>query len=115
MPIQTFAPPRAPSLQGKKDIGYRTLKATFGDGYQQRAGDGINTKMVKWDLVWEGLTIAEADAMEAFFDARAGFEAFYYTMPNDIQRKYICEKPVRIQAHGKADSISVTIEQVFNP
>lgn len=114
MTIQTFSPPRPPSLGSKKNIVYAIKEANFGEGHVQRAADGINNKRVSWELTWNGLTVAEADTIEAFFDARGGYQAFYYTVAGDIQRKYRCKNPMRLQAEGQADRITVTFEQVFD-
>lgn len=89
--------------------------AGFGDGYVQRAADGLNTKLVSWDLVWSALATANADTIEAFFDGLLGYQAFLYTVSGDSQRKYTASGFTRVQAQGRADSISVTITQVFDP
>lgn len=115
MTTPTFTPARAPSIGGvQKDIQYKIREAEFGDGYSQRAADGINNKRVTFQLQWKALNKTHADAIEAFLDARRGVQAFYYTVPDDVQRKYICKNFNRPQAHGKADSISATFVQVFD-
>ena len=115
MTIATFAPPRSPSLKSKKNISYRVRNAGFGDGYVQRAADGINTKLVSWDLVWNALTPTDAGTIESFLDGQAGYKAFYYTVPGDIQRKYTCTSFTPVQAEAKSDTIAATFTQVFDP
>lgn len=115
MAITTFTPPRTPSLDSKKTVTYRVKNAGFGDGYVQRSVDGINAAVVTWDLVWKTLSISDANTIEAFLTARAGFEAFYYTAPSDVQRKYICGSVSRVQSEASGDTITVTLSQVFDP
>ena len=79
MTLPTFAPPVSPSVNSQKTVQPRVLKAEFGDGYRQRAADGLNSRPAAWDLKWDALTTADADAIEGFLAARGGVEAFWWT------------------------------------
>jgi phage-related protein len=114
--METFTPPVNPS----PDLGYelepRVLVAGFGDGYEQRAADGLNAmRRVYGDLRFENLTLAEADAITTFFAARAGVEAFFWT-PIDSSEpgKYRCPKWSRRRRTAQAYVVTATLEQAFD-
>lgn len=57
----------------------RVLKAQFGDGYAQRALDGLNAKESTWEVRFANRSTTEATAILDFLDARQGVEAFLFT------------------------------------
>ena len=78
----TFVPPINPIYRSSNDqVSPRTLIAQFGDGYEQRAADGLNSLERDVNLVFDNLTVAQTDTVIAFFEARGGNEAFDYTLP----------------------------------
>lgn len=85
-------PPTAPepSFGVSLDKEYRTLSAPFGDGYSQRTGDGLNTQIEKWNMLWDVILEAEKDILTDFFDSLEGFEFFDFTAPGDsLEKKWI--------------------------
>jgi phage-related protein len=44
---------------------------------------GLNQNPKVWDLTWTAKTTADADAIEAFFDARGGQESFDWAPLDD--------------------------------
>lgn len=95
----------------KKEPKVRSM--SFGDGYEQRARFGINTNPRKWDLRFNGKTDFEADAIEAFLDARAGAESFDWTPPTGTSGKWICRAWTRSITDIEINDISATFEEVF--
>jgi len=72
----------------------RVLKAQFGDGYEQRTQDGLNSNLMVWNLTFSTLTLAELDAIDAFLLALGGADKFQWTPPNpfnDSARWWVCE------------------------
>ena len=114
--MQTFSPPVNPS----PDLGYtvepRVLVAEFGDGYRQRAGDGLNTMRRRYEsLSWDNVSPAEADAITAFFAARAGVEAFFWTPPGSATTgKYRAIRWGRSRRTAQAYRVTATFEQEFD-
>ncbi len=109
----TFNPPLAPGVPSSKKTEYRVKKADFGDGMVQVAQDGVNAATVSWTLTWPVLSLTQATAIQAFFDARGGWESFYYTVPGDIQRLYRSgETAMAYDQSGVLVSFSVTITEV---
>lgn len=109
MTADTFVPAMGPSVNSPKTITYRVKKSQFGDNWVQKAGDGINTKMVSWDLTWAMMLSTDAASIESFMDALAGFGTFLYTVPGDIQRKYTCEGAVRTPLADDFETVTATV------
>lgn len=116
MPADDFVPARPPSLGAKQKVEFRVKTSGFGDGYVQRAADGINAATVSWELSWNALLTAEVAAIRSFFITRGGWQSFLYTVPGDIQRRYISTTPLELmQSRGLSDSFSVTLQEVHDP
>jgi len=113
MPILTFTPPIPPSPGTRNRPEVKILKAEFGDGYTQEAGDGINNVRAVVSLSWDTLTPAQADQIEAFFEARKGYERFYYRLqPGKPLLKWTC--PEWERAYSTPDKISATFRRQFD-
>lgn len=114
--MTTFNPPIQPSISGlSKSVNARALVATFGDGYTQRGSDGLNAIGRTYSLTWNALSVANADTIESFFEARAGYEAFEWTAPRDsVAKKWIVQEWTRSNIDPTLDSISATFIQVFD-
>jgi phage-related protein len=65
----------------KQDMKPRILKAQFGDGYMQRARDGINTVTESWSLSWKNRKEAEGKKLVDFFESTGGIHAITWTPP----------------------------------
>lgn len=113
MSLETFSPPLNPDGGGDKAVEPRVLRVDFGDGYSQRAGDGLNTMLDRITATWGLLTPAQADEIEAFFRARGGHEAFWWTPPHESDpRKFICVSWRRRWARAGYDAITAVFEHV---
>lgn len=115
---ETFTPPRAPRVGGGVSIDEtaRILEASFGDGYEQRAGDGINNVRVQLPLSWAPMYLVDADAIVAFFRARRGYEAFYWTAPGEsAPRLWKCKAWSKTEAGTKLIwTVQATFDEVFD-
>lgn len=111
-PIFTWVPSRGPS----KEITPRVRRASFGDGYEQRVGDGINTRFRTWSLSFNNRSESESNAIEGFLEARNGVESFTWVDPNGHSAKWICEKWSRVEVDSlptaKLSSISTSFREV---
>ena len=93
------------------EIRHRTLSAKFGDGYEQAAGDGINTKVQRWPLTFSG-SKAEILAIQDFLDRHGGWKRFLWTPPTQ-------DAPIAVRAPAYSPvsqafnvyTLSVTLEQ----
>ena len=97
----------------------KTRIVQFGDGYQQRLLYGIPSHMNPkvWDLRWTATSNSDADAIEAFFDARAEDAASFDWSPIDDAStyKWICRSWQRTHQYANINIITATFEQVFEP
>lgn len=97
----------------------KTRTVQFGDGYQQRLLYGIPSHMNPkvWDLRWTATSNSDADAIEAFFDARAEDAASFDWSPIDDAStyKWICRSWQRTHQYANINIITATFEQVFEP
>lgn len=109
-----------PSWQSKCDFTQNATVIQFGDGYEQRAPIGLNSKRLSFELVWDQVTTAKAAAVLAFFEARGATEAFLWTpfAPHGAggPLQFVTRPPV---THTKiaydCESVRVRIDQDFNP
>lgn len=109
MPLDTLI---TQSSQGGRK--YRTIVVQFGDGYSQRAPDGINSKLESWNLVWQNVTTAERATILAAFDAVGGWDHLTWTPPGGSSTKWrIVEGYTEVAKSGDHWDISVNVEQVF--
>jgi phage-related protein len=84
MPAFTWKP-----YSATKTIAPRVRSAVFGDGYAQRMADGINSAPRQWQLVFQR-PITEVAAIDAFLQARAGYEAFDWTDVDGVVGRWVC-------------------------
>lgn len=85
----TFDPTWLPQVGASLSEKPRVKKIQFGDGYQQRVTDGINTNLERWSLTFKG-NPAVNTAIDAFLSARNGTEAFNWTTPKGRAIAVVC-------------------------
>lgn len=108
----TFTPDFGASVEVKP----RVRVVRFGDGYEQRVGDGINTKPQNWSLRFSNRDDAEAAAIVSFLDARGGFEAFNWTpLLASTPIRVVCREWNRSIDRHNLNTVTATFEQVFEP
>jgi len=111
MPTFTYIPSYSVSLS----VEPRVLKSKFGDGYEQRGGDGINIIVRKWSLDFSMRYQDEIDPIVAFLDAQAGITAFDWTPPYGDAGKWVCDSYTQRVEKGNMYSLSATFREVFEP
>jgi phage-related protein len=108
MPVFTWFPDASVSVETEPVV--RT--ARFGDGYEQRVPEGINTMPEKWDLTFTG-TRAEIDPIAVFLREHKGSVAFDWTTPDEVTGRFICRKWSKSRERGVKVTMSFTLEQVY--
>jgi phage-related protein len=108
---------------GRK-IKNRILVAKFGDGYEQRVGDGINLKEDSFSLSFNNRTSTEINKMAAFFDKKAG-ESFTFSVTDvpdpatgntvDTDLKVVCDEYSIDYLRENIHSLSTTFRRVYEP
>lgn len=92
----------------------RALVAQFGDGYQQAAADGINTKIDSWPLTF----IKRRDKMQPlvdFLDEVGQWQAFLWTPPMGTENAYRRAEYTLIPMGAELYSLTVTFNRVYTP
>ncbi|MDP2026453.1 phage tail protein [Sulfuriferula sp.] len=85
----------------------------FGDGYEQRVGEGINLVPQNWKLGFDNIDIATANAIVAFLVGKAGLTAFTWTPKGGTQIKVVCRSWTATYINVASRSVSCLFEQVF--
>jgi phage-related protein len=73
--------PYVPDYASPLEETPRIRKAQFGDGYEQRTADGLNTILQKWSVKFNVRPRADADEILAFFRALGGTTPFEFVVP----------------------------------
>lgn len=102
----------------------RIAKVAFGDGYEQRAPDGINTLPLIYDVSFLRRRREICQAVARFLAGadvvytRQPYEFFWWTPPfpnDDRPLKFKCEKWTMNFEEFNAYTLNATFEQVFDP
>ena len=94
------------SQQSKHKKGYNTIVTQYGDGYIQRASDGINTQKEMWDILYDNLTNAELATLQSFFDTVEMFGVIEWAPPGESEKKWIIDPEKEIQFTVKAGDVN---------
>lgn len=100
-----------PVWTSKRNTNTRILKQDFGDGYSQRAGDGINTTVDTWDIEFRG-TSTVIDGIVTVLESKAGHTNFTWSYAGT--QKWICKQWSYADLGGDTRSLSATFEEVFD-
>lgn len=74
-----------------KSTKARVLESGFGDGYRQRAGDGINVIEDEWSLEWV-LESTGANTLTGFLETHGGYTSFDWTPKGESSaKKWTCD------------------------
>lgn len=93
----------------------RVKKAQFGDGYEQRAPDGINNTPQVWELSFDQVDDAVADDMVAFLRQQGGMAFNYVPMRSTTALRFKCERWTRSYSTPGESSLRARFDQVFEP
>ncbi|ARH11771.1 minor tail protein [Vibrio phage VaK] len=93
---------------------FRVRSASFGDGYTQKAGDGINGKRQTWPLSFTKKK-AEAEAIKQFFDDHKGYQSFAWKPPLEPLGLYQVEEYTLLPLGAGMYRISATFTESFHP
>lgn len=113
-----------PSYSTDLSVKPRIARVSFGDGYEQRAPDGINANKLVYQVVFLRRRKEIADALEKFFEGRKVYylrtpsEYFWWTppAPHDLKPlKFVClEWQIKFEEFNSYTT-TATFEQVFDP
>lgn len=101
-----------PDLGAQKSTKPTVYSIKFGDGYEQRIPVGINSKPHSWQVKFTR-SLAEAESIGGFLEARGGVEAFTWTDPGGSVANYVCREWTQSKSSFGVCVVSGTFEQVF--
>lgn len=102
-----------PDFGATKKLQPKVNSISFGDGYEQRARNGLNTNPQSWDLAFSNRTDTEAEAIDDFLAARGGAESFDWTPYNESAGKYVCKEWSKSIDGFNRNTIQAIFLQVF--
>lgn len=97
----------------------RVLVARFGDGYEQRLADGINTIEEQYEVSFLNRPKAEIDDLIVYFDAKGGVTSFNFTIPDTNASpqekvvKVVCANYTRVYVNTNCYSCTATFRRVY--
>jgi len=104
----------APSRGFTQDVAPSVHTAKFGDGYAQRVIHGINNIASAWSLLFQSQPLADADAIIAFFESKAGATSFTWLPPDEATEVLvICTKWNKTYESEISRNITATFERVY--
>lgn len=118
MAFPTFVPPHGVNISPGSSVEFqpRVRRADFGDGYSQRAGDGLNTLSRKVEANFQVLYSDEAEAIITFFTNRRGYLPFMWTLPGETSpRQWIAPSWRRTYSDTKITDVTASLEETFDP
>jgi phage-related protein len=87
-----------PDKSMTKTAAPRVLQISFGDGYEQRIADGINSINETYSLSFKTRLKEDIDDIVSFLDAQKNVAKFLYTMPDSNNTTRTGEKDVKVVA-----------------
>jgi len=101
---------------------HRVLTANFGDGYEQRVLDGINTKNDSFSISFNNRTAQDINLIAAFFDTKAG-KSFNFTITDTFTGgnlsnstiKVVCQEYNITYIRENFHSLTCTLRRVYEP
>lgn len=100
-----------------RSSSHRILTASFGDGYEQRALDGINTKMETFNVSFNSRPATEINLFTAFFDKKASlsFNLTITRLGGDETIRVICENYNTSYIYEDFHNLTATLRRVYEP
>lgn len=114
MALDTFTPPRNPTVGSSGDFQFRVQENKFEDS-SQRIPLGTNNMDDTENLTWDLLTFEEFVYIRDFLKSKKGSEAFYYQLPeNSEPEKWICPSFRKGYEHATYISCSAVFKRVYD-
>jgi len=100
-----------PDYSAQLTMKPRVNKMQFGDGYEQRQSDGLNTKLQSWSVKFKRNTV-EAQAINDFLTNLGGVDAFNWTTPDEYAATFVCEDWGKTTDDAGWETVSATFREV---
>ena len=97
-----------------KESSHRILTATFGDGYEQRVRDGINTLDQNFSITLSNRIWEEIALISSYFDIIQP-QSFSINLEKQTGIKVVLETYSVMVGHDDVQSISAELRRVYEP
>lgn len=103
------------SQASQGDREYKVLDVKYGNGYGQRARDGINSVVDTWSIEYANVPYSDFTAICAAFDLAAGVDYFTWQAPGDATvKKWVVPKFSKAAMSGGVYTVTAELKQVFD-
>jgi|TARA_Y100000114_G_scaffold97101_1_gene90415 phage-related protein len=117
--ITGFSAPVQPDKGFTRQTGMKVLKSQFGDGYELRIADGINTKQQTLNVAFTTRPKAEIDDLVKFFEDLGGVTKFRFDLEDSNEGSSeesifcICENWSQTWAFDNFYTLQATFRRVY--
>jgi phage-related protein len=80
-----------PDYSARKRMKPRVTVLKFGDGYEQRTTDGLNTKLESWSVSFKRSPTA-INSIDSFLNTCGGVTAFNWETPDGVTKTFVCRE-----------------------
>lgn len=94
-------------------LDQKVVIASYGDGYEQRAALGLNSKSYKWEITLSYLSLTDRNTMNAFYMTHGRVISFDWTPPNGTAGKYRFDSALSETSIALYYNYTFTLVQVF--
>lgn len=100
-----------------RTIKHRVLTAKFGDGYEQRVTDGVNSKGDTFAISINNRLATEVNLIAKFLDVKAGsnFDFIVTDYDGDTTLKVVCDDYNVIYTREEYHSLTANFRRVYEP
>lgn len=105
----TFKPLANPTVTTKQ----RSIVAQFGDGYAQRASDGINGNTEEWTLQFSGC-LDDIAPIRDFLNIHGGWKSFLWVTPMGDTQHFVTPEGYTYVPHNGINFATLTVKFVQN-
>ena len=96
----------------------RVLKVQFGDGYEQRIAEGLNSSNENYQISYSNRPKAEIDDIAAFIDEKKGVTSFNYVIPDtnnggETTIKVVCDQYNLVYVSDSSYTFTATFRRVY--
>jgi phage-related protein len=96
-----------------KRVKHRLLVAKFGDGYEQRVRDGINTQETTFNFAFKNRPWEEIEVLSAFLDVKAGLN--FDAVISEETVKVVCENYDINYGQNDIHTLTGNFRKVYEP
>lgn len=98
-----------PAQGASVSVKPKVAAITFGDGYEQRVGHGINNRARKWSLKF----VKYVYDVRVFLERHNGLSSFMWTDPLGLSGVYVCREWRQVHLGSNRYELTCEFEQVF--